>query len=136
MCNGIQRWIAGGLLGAQILLLAVVPSADARLQAEAVEAHASGVHVSGAHTDHAAEPSVRGGGSGASAPAAHASHPSHDHQLCELCRALSVLGGPGPTPKRAVRLPDRRLGPDEIQVGLTRVSSLFLPVGPRAPPVA
>lgn len=132
MPDWIQRWVAGGLFGAQILLLAVVPSADARLEADALQAHASESHALSAHRDGAAEVHGLPG----SASTIHASHPVHDHLLCDLCRALSAIGGPAPAPERAVRTPQGPLPLDGGAERLGTASAHFLPLGPRAPPVA
>lgn len=132
MPDWIQRWFAGTLFGAQILLLAVVPSADARLEADALQPHASEAHAHSAPSGHASEAPGRLG----SASALHASHPTHDHFLCDLCRALSVIGGPAPAPERAVRTPHQPLAVDGGAERLPAASAHFLPLGPRAPPLA
>lgn len=123
MPDTIRRWIAGGLCAAQLVLLGVVPSADARLEANTLEPHADeeGTHAS-VHAP--------GAGSGV-----HASHPFHDHHLCDLCRALSVPGEPALAPERVARMPLRLLGPTGVPADLPPASLPFLPGGPRAPPL-
>lgn len=114
MSDWTRRLVGGGLFLAQILLLALVPTADARLEAEALEPHLSGT---------------------AAATGVHDSHPSHDHRLCELCRALSTLGEPGvvagPSPRAPEEQPEPLPIPDDVAVVAT---SWLLPVSPRAPP--
>ena len=146
MNDWLKRLMAGGLLGAQVLLLVVVPSADARLEAEALEPHSHpsatvaqpGFHPPPAHAASSDAPSHEAGtasrGIGPEASELHASHPSHDHLLCDLCRALSVLGGPAPAPEGTIRFADRPVGPAVVHDQRPSPSPLFLPVGPRAPP--
>lgn len=146
MTDWFKRSMAGGLLGAQVLLLAVVPSADARLEAEAVEPHfhsAAALAEPGSHprSQHATSPDAPSQEAGATSPGiragaseVHASHPSHDHLLCDLCRALSVIGGPAPAPEGAISLAHRPMGPAAAGHQRPAPSTLFLPVGSRAPP--
>ena len=146
MTDWFKRLMAGGLLGAQVLLLAVVPSADARLEAETLEPHShpfATLSEPGSHPpfEHAASRNARSQEEGATsreiragASELHASHPSHDHLLCDLCRALSVIGGPAPALEGAIRLADRPTGPAAAGHQRPAPSTLFLPVGSRAPP--
>lgn len=115
MLHCTRRLVGGGVFAAQILLLAVVPTADARLEADALEPHVQ---------------------SSATASGIHDSHESHDHRLCDLCRALSVLGDPGGVPESIAAGPRGWVAPSPIPEEVEPASPRFLPVSPRAPPFA
>jgi len=113
MLHCIRRLVGGGLFAAQILLLAVVPTADARLEADALEPHVV---------------------ASATAVGIHDSHDSHDHRLCELCRALSMVGEPGRVPESSRMGPTGWLEPSPLPHEFQPAFSQFLPVSPRGPP--
>lgn len=115
MFHRMRAVTGAGLLLAQLLLLAVVPTADARLEADSLEPHA---------------------GSVATAAGFHDSHPSHDHRLCDLCRALAIGAGPVVVVHPPARVPEHRLEPSVIPDHPAVITLDFLPVVPRAPPVS
>lgn len=114
MFHRMRAVTGGGLLLAQVLFLAVVPTADARLEADSLEPHARSV---------------------ATAAGFHDPHPSHDHRLCDLCRALSIGAGPVALLHPSARVPEHRLEPSGIPNDPAVITQGFLPVVPRAPPV-